>query len=312
MTKSRTRSGKHALATVALALAIAVVLAACGSSSSGKAKSGSGAAASNTKLVVGSKNLAGAQILSQLYGQALAAKGYMVSYKDNNGPTEIVYPALQKGDIDLYGEFQGTLLTYLKGTPSGDRQATFAALQQKLPSDIVATTPAEAVDVNGFYVLKSTADKYHLTTLSSLVPVAPQLVFGGPPECQDRPLCLGTKEQQLYGLHFKDVKKLDTGGPVTTKALDYGTIQVGLLFTGSSVISSNYVLLTDDKGLQPADNPVAVIRKSVDTQAINDIIDKVNAALTTAEYNKLALQVQNDKQDPKDVASQFLKDHGLS
>jgi len=99
---------------------------------------------------------------------------------------------------------------------------------------------------------------------------------------------------------------------VTTKALDDGTIQVGLLFTGSSVISSNYVLLTDDKGLQPADNPVAVIRKSVDTQAINDIIDKVNAALSTAEYNKLALQVQNEKQDPKDVAAQFLKDHGLT
>jgi len=101
-------------------------------------------------------------------------------------------------------------------------------------------------------------------------------------------------------------------GPVTVKALDDGTIDVGLLFTGSSVIKPNYVLLQDDKGLQPADNPVAVIRKSVDTPDINAIIDKVNAALTVEEYNKLALQVQDQKLDPKDVAAAFLRAKGLA
>lgn len=313
MTKHRFRSGRRAITTVAITLAIAVVLAACGSSSKSKSSSGSTTSgARKASLTVGSKNLSGAQILSQAYGQALAAKGYQVTFKDNIGATEIVYPALTKGDIDMYGEFQGTLLTYLNGTPTADRQTTYTALQQKLPPDLVATTPAPAVDVNGFYVLKSTADKYNLTTLSSLKPVAPQLVFGGPPECLSRPLCLGSKEQQLYGLQFKDVKKLDVGGPVTGKALDDGTIQVGLLFTGSSVIKPDYVLLQDDKGLQPADNPLAIIRKSVDTPEINSIIDQVNAALTTEEYNKLALQVQNEKQDPKDVASAFLKSKGLA
>jgi osmoprotectant transport system substrate-binding protein len=314
VTKSKFRSGRRALTTVAISLAIAVVLAACGSSSksSPSASTTSGTTAKKAALTVGSKNFGGAQILSQAYGQALAARGYQITYKDNIGATELIYKALTNGDIDLYGEYQGTLLTYLNGTPSGDAQTTYAALQQKLPPTVVASNPAPAVDVNGFYVLKSTADKYHLTTLSSLVPVAPQLVFGGPPECQSRPLCLGTKEQQLYGLQFKEVKKLDPGGPVTVKALDDGTIQVGLLFTGSSVIKPDYVLLQDDKGLQPADNPIAVIRKSVDTPDINVIIDKVNAALTIDEYNKLALQVQDQKLDPKDVAAAFLRSKGLA
>ncbi|MBV8949843.1 MAG: ABC transporter substrate-binding protein [Actinobacteria bacterium] len=309
MTRSRFRSGRRAITTVAITLAIAVVLAACGSSSSSSKTTGTTAKAA---LTVGSKNFGGAQVISQLYGQALAAQGYRISYKDNIGATEIIYKALVNGDIDMYGEYQGTLLTYLNGTPTSDAQTTNSALQQKLPPTLVASSPAPAVDVNGFYVLKATADKYHLTTLSSLVPVAPQLVFGGTPECQDRPLCLGTKEQQLYNLKFKDVKKLDEGGPVTEKALDDGTVQVALLFTGSSVIKPDYVLLQDDKGLQPADNPVAVIKKSVDTPAINAIIDKVNAALTVDAYNKLALQVQNDKLDPKTVASAFLKQQGLA
>src|SRR5262245_62307528 len=70
-----------------------------------------------------------------------------------------------------------------------------------------------------------------------------QLVFGGPPECLERPLCLGTTQQELYGLDFKEVKKLDTGGPITTRSLEDGTIQVGLLFTGSSVIKDRLLLL---------------------------------------------------------------------
>ncbi len=312
MTKSRFRVGRRALATFAFASALAVVLAACGSSSSGKKSSGSGATSAPTKtLTVGSKNFGAAQVLSHLYGGALAAKGYKITYKDNLGATEIVYKALQNGDIDLYGEYQGTLLTFLNGTPTNDRTTTYDALKAKLPTTLVATTPATAVDVNGFYVLKTTADKYHLKTISDLKPVASQLVFGGPPECLDRPLCLGTKEQQLYGLQFKDVKKLDAGGPVTETALDDGTIQVALLFTGSSVIKPNYVLLQDDKGLQPSDNPVALVRKSVDSAQLNSIIDAVNAKLTTDAYNKLALQVQNEKQDPADVANAFLKENGL-
>ena len=78
------------------------------------------------------------------------------------------------------------------------------------------------------------------------------------------PLCLGTTEQRLYNLKFKTVKKLDEGGPITTKALKDGSIDVGLLFTGSSVIDPNFQLLTDDKGLQPANDTIAVWRTSVD------------------------------------------------
>jgi hypothetical protein len=32
------------------------------------------------------------------------------------------------------------------------------------------------------------------------------LVFGGPPECLERPLCLGDTEKSLYNLDFKEVK----------------------------------------------------------------------------------------------------------
>jgi osmoprotectant transport system substrate-binding protein len=292
----------------AMVLSIVLLAAACGSSKS----NGSGSGGSKS-IVVGQKNFPAAQVISQLYGQALAAKGFKVSYKDV-GATELTYPALKKGSIDLYGEYQGTLLTYLKGAPTADAATTNAALQTKVKADdIVASTPSSAVDVNAFYVTKRTADQYHLTKISDLKPIADQLVFGGTPECADRPLCLGSTEQQLYGLKFKTVKKLDEGGPITDSALENNDIQVGLLFSGSSIINADFVQLQDDKGLQPADNVIAVWRSKVDSSALKAVIDSVNAKLTTAEYNKLNAEISgSQKLDPKDAASQWLKDQGLT
>jgi osmoprotectant transport system substrate-binding protein len=138
-----------------------------------------------------------------------------------------------------------------------------------------------------------------------------QLVFGGPPECLERPLCLGTTSQELCGLKFKEVKKLDVGGPLTSSALKDGTIQVGILFTGSSVIDPDFVLLNDDKQLQSADNTTALIREDKATDDVVAIIDSVNEKMTLEAYNKMATGITEDKLDPEDVAATFLKDNGL-
>jgi osmoprotectant transport system substrate-binding protein len=148
--------------------------------------------------------------------------------------------------------------------------------------------------------------------MSDLAKVAPKLTFGGPPECQDRDLCLGPKSQQIYGLQFKEVKKLDVGGPVTVKALEDGDIQVGELFTGSSVIPKDTVLLKDDKGLQGADNPVVLVKQDKNTPELDATLNKVSAKITTKQYRKMTLAVQNEKKDPKDVATTFLKSQKLT
>ena len=270
------------------------------------------ASAQSKSLTVGSKDLAGAQAISQAYGQALENKGYDITFKENLGATEIVYKALESGDLDGYAEYQGTLLEYLGGTSTSSSADNYKALTAKLAgTGIVASKPAPAVDVNAFYVTKATAKKYKLKKLSDLTKVAPKLTFGGPPECETRPLCLGDTSQQLYDLKFSEVKKLDVGGPITVQALEDGDIDVALLFTASSVIPKDAVMLTDDKGLQPADNPVFVIKKDKATAATMKTLNAVSAKLTTAAYNKMALDISNNKEDPATVATAFLKKNGL-
>jgi osmoprotectant transport system substrate-binding protein len=307
-TTGRRHGGRRA---AALFLTLALGLAACASDDGDERGSGP-ARGDQASLVVASKDFPGAQIISQIYGQTLEANGYDITYKDNIGPTETVFPLLEDGDIDLYGEFSGTFLTYRGGVPSSDGAATFAAVEDELEdSAIVAVGPASAQDVNAFYVLAETAEQYDLETVSDLTAVAPQLVFGGPSECEDRPLCLGDRSQELYGLQFKEVKKLDAGGSVTNAALDDGTIDVAVLFTGSSVIKPDYVMLEDDKGLQPADNPIALVRADKDTPDLNSVLESVNAELDEAAYNEMALKVFNDKEDPADVATEWLESVNL-
>jgi osmoprotectant transport system substrate-binding protein len=265
------------------------------------------AGAATTPIVVGAKNFPGAQVLSQVYGQGLEAKGRGITFKSDLGPTEVVFPALLKGDIDASADYQGTLLAYLGGTPTADRDETFTALQAKLAgTGVVAGKPAPAVDKNGFYVTAKTAKKYRLAKVSDLTAVAPQLVLGAPPECAERPLCLGAASQALYHLVFKDVQKLDPGGPTTAKALTRGDIDVAVLFTGSSVIPSDAVLLRDDRGLQPADNPVFLLRESVATPATIKAVDAISATITTAAYNRMSRELSEQQRDPADIAAAFL------
>ena len=286
---------------VLVATAVAVVLTA-----------GTAVAAGAASIVVGSKDFVANQAVAQAYGQALAAKGSDVTYKDNLGSTEIVYAALQNGDIDLYPEYANTFLeTGLKGTGSADITQVMKDIRAGLPADIVATNPAPANDVNAFVVMKKTAKKYKLKKVSDLKKVAPKLKFGGPAECETRDLCLGPKSQQVYGLDFKDVQKLDTGGPITTNALKDDDIQVAVLFSGSSVIPKNAVILTDDKGLQGADNPFVLIRKDKATPKVLKTINAVSKKLTTKAYNTMAIATTVDKDDPSDAAQQFLQDNDL-
>jgi osmoprotectant transport system substrate-binding protein len=270
------------------------------------------APAQQLSLDVASKNFPGAQVLSQVYGQALAGQGAHVTFADDVGPTEVVFPLLQAGHFDAYADYQGTLLTYLGGTPTANTARTHAALVAKLEgSGLTVSRAAPAVDVNGFYVTRKTAKKYRLSTVSDLAKVASELTIGAPPECPVRPLCLGDASQRVYGLDFDEVVGIAPDGTATQRALRRGDIDVAVLFTGSSVLPVDAVLLRDDKGLQPADNPVLVLRDVAATADTLRVADAVSGAITTAEYNAMSLAISRGREDPTEVAARFLADHSL-
>jgi glycine betaine/choline ABC-type transport system substrate-binding protein len=78
------------------------------------------------------------------------------------------------------------------------------------------------------------------------------------------------------------------------------------------VIDPDFVLLEDDKEMQPADNPTFVVRTEAATDQLTAIIDRVNEALTVEAYNKMSTAISEDKIDPSEAAATFLKDAGIT
>jgi osmoprotectant transport system substrate-binding protein len=298
------------------AIALALVAGAC---SSKKETAGSVTPKSGPTIVVGSSNFYESKILAEIYAQGLKAKGYNTAKKLNIGARELYFPALLKGTFNFFPEYTGSALVYLSKNPNAskpDSNANYTDLGTELKKkNLTAYKMANAQDQDGIVVNKATADKYNLKTLSDLKAAGPQLVMGGPPECPKRQACIKGL-QDVYGVHFKQFKPLDTGGPLTVSALKNNAIQVANLFTTDpSIVANNFVLLEQDPGkiITGAENVVPIVRDSIAKTYGTDLAAAVNAItskITTAGLTELNKQVVVDKKDPADVARTWLSNNG--
>ena len=300
---SRTRASVWLIAALAV---VATMVAACGGTTGG-------GTTNKGTIIVGGFKFPESSILAQIYGEALAHDGYTVTYKLNLGTREVVAPALKNGDIDLYPGYAATDLEYWNnkaGEATGDAAATTAKLNSHLQSQgLVALNPSPAVDQNAFAVTKETQQKYNLSKLSDLAPIGNQLVLGAGPECPTRPYCLPGL-QTTYGIHFKDFKALDTDGPATRAAFKNGTIQVGLVFSSDGDLNSlGLVVIQDDKHLEAADNVVPNLRQKVATDEVKNLLNKIDAALTTADLVDMNSQESIQHKDPDAIAKAYLEKH---
>jgi osmoprotectant transport system substrate-binding protein len=297
----RTRAG----AAGAILLAVATLAAACGSGGGSKAT----AKGTTTSITIGSANFAENEVLADIYAGALRKAGIAVTIKSKLGAREIYEPALESGQIDMIPEYVGNYLVFLDPSVTGGLPLSQTVTKLKAAAakkGLTIADASQATDADATGVTKATAAKYHLKKISDLKSVAGQLVFGGPPECKTRITCLAGLEQ-IYGLHFKDFKALDAGGPLTKTALANGDIGVARIFSSDEAITiKGFVVLDDDKHFQLAGNVIPVIRTGKTTANVLDALNKVSSALTTDELLQLNKSVDIDHIDPADAAKQFL------
>lgn len=292
-------------------LVMCVALAACTSPETDRQPRPAGASA----IVVGvSGAFAENQIVAEMYAQVLEHAGYQVERQLDLRSRETSQSALEAGQIDVKPEYLSSLLLFLDPNAEASPEAVdMARLNARLlrPRGITLLAPSPAEDTNQFVVNAETAERFDLTTMSSLIPVADQLTLGGPPECPVRPFCLPGLSR-VYGLVFNDFTPLDAGGPLTVDALRSDDVQVGLLFSTDPRIEENgFVPLLDDRRLQDAENITPVIRSEKLNEEVRGLLDAVSARLTTEEMTELVGQVVIDGQGVATVATRFLTRNGL-
>jgi len=266
-------------------------------------------------IIVGSKNFTEQYILAEIYAQALEQAGLSVERKANLGGTLIAHAALEKGDIDLYPEYTGTALSsVVKTAPSSDAAAVYKQVSDAYQKQYHLTWLQPAKVNNGYALLvsKQTADKYHLKTLSDLAKVAPQLTIGAGAEFGDR--LDGLKGlDQTYGIKFKNFRQFAKVG-LRYDALAAHQIDVANGFATDWQIAENqYVALEDDKHLFPPYEVAPVVRDDALAKhpQVREVLNHVNQLLDNPTMQKLNAEVEKNKEEPRDVAQDFLRSKGI-
>ena len=307
------------LRAACLALAAACCCACTSASGSGPAGRAGEAGQHSAVITVGSFDFPESVLLADLYAGALAANGFPARVLPDLGPRELVDPALMSGLLQVVPEYSGSALEFIsvgRLSATSDAAATSRALAEWAAGrGLVAGRPSAAQDANVIVVTAATAARYGLRSVADLARVALRLTFGGPPECPERAYCLRGL-RQVYGLRFRAFIPLDAGGPLTLQALEAGDIGVALLFSTDPAITADHlVVLADDRGLQPAESVVPLVRRNVVARygpRLLAVLNTVSARLTTGSLRALDARVQLRGEDPRLVAESWLRTRRLA
>ncbi|MGI8594571.1 MAG: glycine betaine ABC transporter substrate-binding protein [Solirubrobacteraceae bacterium] len=321
------RSLRPIIAAIA-ALSLAVLVAACGEQGDGGGGGQQGGGGANAiqkvpgaetkgELTVGSKNFTEQYVLGEIYAQALEAAGFKVKKQLDLGSEQIAYKALKGGQIDGYPEYTGTSLTSFFDVNTEDvpKEAQAAYQQTKdafAKEDITALAPTPFENTYRLGALKETADRLGgVRNTSELAPKSKDLTVTAYPECAQRDDCaLGVK--RAYGLDFEDTVESETPYDI----LDAKEAEIAFLFTTDAKLTlPKYAIFEDDKKFFPPYNVSFGIRndalKKIGPQG-QKVIEQVQAPLTVDVMRELNSRVDIDKQEPEQVARDYLKEEGFT
>jgi osmoprotectant transport system substrate-binding protein len=312
--KNRTKLIR-AIPALLAALAL-IALAACGNVGEGGGSEGGGG---GSKITVGSKNFTEQYILGELYAQALAANGFNVEKKLDLGSAAIADKALQNGQIDLYPEYTGTSLVEIfkqeeqPDTPEATYQRAKELYADRDPADTMLT-PAQFNNTYGIFVRKEVAEESNLQTLADLAEVSPELTFVSFSEFQNRSDGYPNMQKNYPGLDFGEVKIVNSiGGPIYEGVLQ-GEGDVGVGFTTDGQLASEELAVMEDpKSIWPFYYPAPVVRSDVleKNPKVRGVLNEVSASLDAETMRKLNAQVDIEREEPEDVAKEYLEDKGL-
>lgn len=122
--------------------------------------------AQEAELKVGSKRFTESYILAEVVAQTVQAVGGKTRVLQGLGNTAIVFEALRSGQIDVYGEYTGTIALEIV---KGDASMNLAAINQALaPLGLGAAVPLGFNDGYALAMRRSLAEKLGIKTLSDL------------------------------------------------------------------------------------------------------------------------------------------------
>ena len=270
----------------------------------------------NTKTItVSGKDFTEQNILCEMTADYIEANtDIKVNRKCNLGGAQVVFSAIQRGDIDLYIDYLGTDYTdILKYSPISDVNKVYETVKSEFNSKYNLAV-LNQMSFNNTYALavrSDTASKYNLKTISDLVPYSNQLKISPTLEFVNREDGLSGLSK-VYGLNFADVIAID-GSPRYTALMNDNSQVIDAFTTDGLLQKFGLVVLEDDKNFFPPYYAVPVIRNSVldEYPEIEELMNNLGGYLTNESVQALNYKVDELGENPETVANEFLKENNL-
>ncbi|MFO7931680.1 MAG: glycine betaine ABC transporter substrate-binding protein OsmF [Thermodesulfobacteriota bacterium] len=277
-------------------------------------------------LTVGSKIDTEGALLGQMILLMLEKNGLVVKDKTEFGPTPIVRKAIMAGEIDIYPEYTGNGAFFFSDQDAGiwknrdqayDRVKALDYEENKL----IWLTPAPADNTWALAVREEFAQEHNLTTLGDLaryVNAGGTIKLAACEEFVNREDALPAFES-AYDFSIPESAIIVFSGcntAQTEKAAARGTsgVNTAMAFGTDGALSAlGLQVLEDSKGVQPVYAPTPVVREEVIEAfpQIEQILAPVFKALTQKTLQEQNAQIAIGGRNPRDVASEFLKENGF-
>ena len=233
-----------------------------------------------------------------------------------------MFKELQNNGMDIMLGYDGTLLTtYLKMQPGDVPEGqTLYDFVNQVASEQMKVHLLEKLGINNTYALgvpQTIADQYNLTTLSDLVPVAPELVFGAEHEffSEEGSMKFGPFTK-FYGFEFKDARAMDGG--LKYAAIEAGQLDVMVVYTTDGLNKKAQLkVLEDDLHYFPDYNGALLVRDDFfdkfkgSAPNLQEVLSRLGGIYTNEIMTDLTYQCDVEGKPFDDVAKEYMESIGL-
>ena len=230
--------------------------------------------------------------------------------------------ALEKKEVDLYVGYDGTLLSTILGgdaseVPQGESLFEYT---KKRGSDEKGLTLNEKFGFENTYAIavrEDDAKEHDLKTISDLVPLSSDLIFGAEHEFFDEEGTVRFKPlNDFYGLNWKEDKSVEMN--LKYAAIDNKNIDVTVVYSTDGLNKkSNLRILEDDRHFFPEYFAAYEMRTTLFEEFqetapnLKDVLDKLNGQIDNETMAELNYRVDALQEKPEEVAREFLREKGL-
>lgn len=305
-------------------LIIALTLVGCGSTS-GNQTAATGSAQSNQadqypikQINVAAQVETEATIVDDMVKEIIEAKTPIkVNVQQTSGESGLVHSLMQKNNIQMYFGYDGTEFekifhqSYTAGQFVGhpDVVSQYVKDNEMKQYNIWVSPSLGFQDTYAIAVKADVAKKDNLKTFSDAIPYAKDWILGTDPDFMTT---IMPGFQKAYpDLKFKKANPMDYD--LMYQALANNSVQAIMAYSTDGRLSKlNEVCLTDDKNYFPPYNGIVLINNDI---VQKDHLDKVLAplwgAISTTEMTQMNELVDVEKNDPAQVAHDFLVKKGI-